>query len=125
MKVPGFTAEASIYKTGIQYHAAWSLGETGGVAVKPVIVQPFLRPILNCGPCYWDLYAGGCIQDCSSKGCTKGDPLCSWESEPCPPSACGCRPVGIKCTTSSDCCSGWCHNGVCQWFWPLPFIGPV
>lgn len=112
---PGFTAETSIYKTGIYYHTVCTHGETGGIGVKADIVSAFRKPKLNCGPCYWDLYGtGGCVQDCHPPICPPTDPFCS-DKQDCATSACPCRPVGIECTTSSDCCSGWCNdNGVCD-----------
>jgi hypothetical protein len=97
MTLPGFTAKTSIYKTRVHYHAVCSLAETAGVAVKPGIVPPFRKPNLKCDACYWDLYdTGECVRDCYVPPCQPGDPLCGVKLE-CPPSACGCRPVGIDC----------------------------
>jgi len=56
MTLPGFNADASLYKTGVHYRLIGALGQ-GGVQDGRVVPQQFPP----CGPCYLDK-TGACVK---------------------------------------------------------------
>jgi len=81
MRMPGFNAEISLYKTGGHYPLAGGLKRADGV-----IPQLFFSP--GCGPCHCDQFAN-CVQNCFycvfGRGCYRFNLFCDR-------SACGvCR----------------------------------
>ena len=73
LNVPGFNAEASIYKSSNYYQAGIGLNQGGGIL-------PQYLPSVLCGPCL----ASGTKTCCSSSKCTTvpcSDP-CSWATSP-------------------------------------------
>jgi hypothetical protein len=126
MSMPGFSAEATIYRSTMIYQAAWASGEAAGSGVDPA---NFISMLPNggicapvCDPCDSDVHSRtGCSQTCTARDCTEFTRLCHGCSNPCEGGQfCG----GICTDTSSDRnnCGGCgnvcppgvsCHNGSC------------
>src|SRR5215472_17167729 len=85
MRVPGFGAEATIYKSQIAYQAVWASGEATGLdtampmlSVGEGICQPF------CELCESDINSRtGCSQSCTAKNCNEYTRPCTGCSNPC------------------------------------------
>ncbi len=58
MKVPNFSAEASLYKTSVHYH---QLSNTFAQANRDV--APSANGYTRCGACHYNS-TGACVQDC-------------------------------------------------------------
>lgn len=90
MTLPGFNADASLYKTGVHYRLMGALVQ-GGVQDSRVMPQEF-GP---CGPCYLEK-TGACVHNCWHVVCFPTGDNCFLRpfTEPCPPSAC---PTPVNC----------------------------
>ena len=83
-----FSAEASMYKSGVSYHLM-----VASVGANGVMPQQFHLPFV-CGPClYVNRITGECAQTCSGLRCFQGGPwglICIRETYnvPCPPYMC-------------------------------------
>jgi hypothetical protein len=107
MTLPGFNADASLYKTGIHYLSMGALVQ-GGVQDGRVVPQQ----VPPCGPCYLDK-TGACVKSCWLTICFPpfGDPNCftsEW-TEPCPKSAC---PTPVDCLLMERDCTDRQHGTV-------------
>jgi hypothetical protein len=109
MRLPGFNADASGYKTGVHYRLMGAL-----VQSDSVVPQQF-----PCGPCYSD-NSGACVQDCWHVVCVPpwplGDCFILTLAKPCNPSACpDCDALKRACTLNDgiivDCHNVGCSNG--------------
>jgi hypothetical protein len=121
VNVPGFSADASLYKSRARYRTADQSGYDSGSAVTMAIRGGgFCIP--RCGPCTSSLgFPTGCGQSCLTNTCDNKEQSCSGCSNPC----WGGHFCGGKCkNTSSDpnncgacgnVCAGGatCTNGVC------------
>lgn len=96
MSTPGFTAEVSFGKAGIQYPTGEDFDEAEGITPQLVYRAGF------CGPCYWS--NGECVKECSN--CGYGG--CTYWSQPCPTSSC----PPSKGVTTPPCCPAGCR-GTC------------
>src|SRR6516225_5767416 len=122
MSVPGFRAEATIYRSTITYQVARASGEAGGSGVEPVQLMPRL-PVDGdggicapfCEPCESDIgSATGCSQTCTAKNCNEFKRSCRGCSNPCEG---GQFCAGICKDTSKDpnncgACGNVCPPGV-------------
>jgi hypothetical protein len=81
MGLPGFTADASLYRATAHYHAADALGPNSGVSP----------------------------QTCGTVGqlCAKDSDCCSGS---CENKHCLCRSIDRSCESDSECCTGWCSE---------------
>ncbi len=71
MNLPGFTAEASLYRTSNQYQQA-TAGRTGTAFVMPSAIAGGIISTLSCyGGCFWDY-----IKCLGSGGPLPRDPYC-------------------------------------------------
>jgi hypothetical protein len=84
MRVPGFTAEVSLYKGSQRYYRTGAAGSTGAIQVVPQIPP---GPITRCGSCRADAasptgYSRVCCTDgdCETRSCTP--------PPPCPQTTC-------------------------------------
>jgi hypothetical protein len=96
MSMPGFSAEASLYKTSAYYR---HLSNGSMQANKGVIQSAFTR---HCGNCYLD-DTGACMQDCWTCIDKPTGQICT-EPEPFPcrnPN--GCSPQCGPCTCTQFC----------------------
>ena len=125
MGVPGFSAEATIYRSVVAYQAAWACGEAAGSHIDSVQAMRLgpgnCRPV-PLGQCVTDVgFPTGCSQLWLNFDCSESKRSCSSCSEPCK----GGRFCGGICTDiSSDpsncgacgqaCGPGVpCNNGTC------------
>jgi stigma-specific protein Stig1 len=123
MRMPGFTAEATIYRSTNTYQAAWASAEAAGSGVDPMQVIPML-PVDGgictpfCDLCESDVTSPtGCSHTCTAKNCNEFKTSCHPCSNPCEGGQfCG----GFCKDTSSDpkncgACGNVCPPGVtCQ-----------
>ncbi len=109
MSLPGFTAEASVYKTKVHYQMASTLDQADGVSSPQFGLSSgnpysFCGRGWDCGPCGWS--AGVCSRVCKwPHGCIVGAPVCNIMDCPCSPTACGPPPIPHPTT-------GACYTGV-------------
>ena len=122
MRMPGFSAETSLYRTGIQYGSTRVLVQAGGLTP-----QLFCRPT-DC-PCLYEQCrkAGGtvvpgpqppCHYTCEVKpGCTcgPGETCCNpFKNFCCPPGETCCNPeTGFCCPSGHTCCSNPHKDSCC------------
>ena len=119
MSIPGFLAEATIYRSRIAYQAAWASGETAGSGFDRVIpMAPVGGEICNAfceKTCESDIKSRtGCSQSCTAKDCNEYTRPCTGCSNPCPGGQI-CR--GVCTATSKDpsncgTCGNACPSGV-------------
>jgi hypothetical protein len=106
MNLPGFSADASLYKTSGHYRLSASAASMATVRIGLAQVRPplpdgfpdgqFCRP--GCGPCVPDPdSATGCSRTCIT-------PNCNDFTRPCT----GCRPPPVCTCTTTRCCDGNC-----------------
>jgi hypothetical protein len=101
MILPGFSAETSLYKTGIPYRLMEASSRANGVTF-----QQISHPAYRCGPCYTDIN-GQCKHDCGycvlfstvqcyhwTEECPCIDPTVYGDGCPTPPYNCCCGPDG-------------------------------
>ena len=88
MRLPGFAAESSVYRTSGHYQISSASEQAGGVILQELSFSPVLR---HCGTCYLDPMLG-CVRDCYA--CPPGRPPdgCSDWTERCDPSQCPSPP---------------------------------
>ena len=111
MSMPGFAAEASLYKTSGHYHLFGAFTDGGGAFFQ--LLPPPGRP--GCGPCKWD-DMGNWVRECLH--CPfPGAPVnyCWDQTEPCPPHE-RCPPVG-GCPPGTNLTSCFCPG-----FHPCPSV---
>lgn len=125
MSIPGFEAEATIYRSRIAYQAAWASAEPAGSGfdgVTPMlggnggICNPF------CELCESDINSRtGCSQSCTAKNCNEYTRPCTGCANPCE-GGLMCRGVCTdprndpnNCGTCGNACPPGvtCNNGVC------------
>jgi hypothetical protein len=122
MSVPGFRAEATIYRSTIPYQAALASGEAAGSVANPVQLIPMLLCTPFCDECVSDVHSRtGCSQTCIAGNCNEFTTSCHGCANPCKDGRfCG----GICKDTSNDpnncgacfnvCPPGVpCRNGTC------------
>lgn len=64
MKLPGFSAESSVYTSRLHYHCRLGASGKRSSDVSPALLGlPFPRLPL-CGPCSWNVDLGGYQQYC-------------------------------------------------------------
>jgi hypothetical protein len=106
MSLPGFTAEASVYKTKVHYQMASALNQADGVSSPQFI---FGRDC-DCGPC--GLSGGVCSMSCKCPhGCIVGAPECTIMEFPCSPTACRPTPPPPPPPAPETCCGGLVGTG--------------
>jgi len=126
MKMPGFRAEASIYRSIITYHGVWVSGEKVGSGADPAQVIPMLPAGGICAPfcdiCESDINSRtGCSQSCTARNCNEYTRSCTGCSNACQG---GQFCAGVCTDTSKDpkncgacgnaCAPGvTCQNGTC------------
>lgn len=125
MSLPGFTAEATLYRSTANYQVAWASGETASSDLDPV--QPTLLSGRYCeprplGPCESNLgSATGCAQKWLATDCGYSFAPCVGCSNPCrgghfcdgkctntgiEPNNCGA--CGNVCAPGVSCINGTC-----------------
>ena len=118
MNIPGFQAEATIYRSRIAYQAAWASRETAGSGFDRVIpMAPVGGDICNpfCEICESDISSRtGCSQSCTARNCNEYTRSCTGCSNPCQGGQI-CR--GVCTDTSKDpsncgTCGNACPSGV-------------
>lgn len=60
MNIPGFGAEAALYRTSGHYYVTRSVDQLSGVMLPQFIIPPEAI----CGPCFREKTTGGCIKHC-------------------------------------------------------------
>jgi hypothetical protein len=88
MNFPGFTGEASLYRTGGSYRTTGSGAPQSNEVIPSQLPFPGASPlVINCGTCYRD-ETGACVRDCTS--CPQGHLPngCDQWTEACAPNKC-------------------------------------
>lgn len=129
MRVPGFDAESTIYKSALTYQGAWTWGEATGSSVGPSQLTDRLGVGGGAGFCtpFCDLCESdvgsptGCSKECTAKNCNEYTASCRGCSNPCPggrfcsglckdissdPNNCGA--CGNVCAPGVSCLNGTC-----------------
>jgi hypothetical protein len=130
MSIPGFRADAAIYRSRNSYQTAWAPG-AAVFGVDPGQVIP-AAPVVGgsgsgfcipfCEPCESDISTRtGCSQSCTAKNCNEFTRTCTGCSNPCEGGQI-CRGVCTNPSTDRNNCGGCgnvcspgvsCQNGVC------------
>ena len=98
MRLPGFGAQSSLYKTSGYYQMAGGFEHVDGITSQ----------LIECGPCFWS--DGKCVRNCTfcsrcppgvkpngCGGCTTTTEGCP-TNEHCPPPPPPCCPAGCQGT---------------------------
>ena len=127
MRLPGFSAETSLYRTSVPYCLTNALNRANGVTLQQLLVPP--PSPRSCDPhCYWDTQLGACVKNCQY--CPVGRPAsyCYDQPEPCGPGDVPCPPLpppprpvfcnarfshrcgNTCCPLENACCNGTCTD---------------